>query len=325
MRHILLTLVLLLISISQAWSACRASFSNASPSLGTQVSSFVLNTTEQSSTLNLVLDCDSTLSLLTNDSATLTAVSPTSFVGDRAVMKRIDDTNSTDTIAIKLCGLTSCSAASEVTRIQGYTWSGSVLLTLLGSKRYTLPLFLRTVNGQTVSAGTYQGVLTLNLYYSICADGALFLCGTNQQGNLPLTLTVSMTVANDCTAITAAALNFDSAPVAKSFPTRSGSIGVTCTKGYAYTLGIDNGLYASGAVRRMASGTTNRLSYEIYKGSTTSRWGVSGSERWASAISSAVSTDGTLRTFNYTAQVLPNQTTPPAGTYSDTLTIDIGL
>lgn len=325
MRKVVVTLILLLISIPQAWSACRASFSNASPSLGTQVSSFLLNTTEQTTNLNLLLDCDTTLTLLTNDSATLTSISPTVFVGDRAVMKRIDDTTSTDTIAFKLCGLTSCSAASEVTRIQGYTWTGGVLLTLLGSKRYTLPLYLRTVTGQTVSAGTYQAVLALNLYYSICAEG-LIGCSNNQVGNLPLTLTVNMTVSNDCTAITAPAVAFGSAPVAKSFASISQSITVTCTKGYAYTLGIDNGANASGTTRRMASGTTNRLSYEIYKGSgTTSRWGSTGSERWASAISSAVSTDGTLRTFNYTAQVLPNQTTPPGGTYSDTLTIDIGL
>ncbi len=324
MRKVFFTLILLLITIPQAWSACRASFSNLNPSLGTQVSSFVLNNTEQSTTLNLLLDCDNTLTLLTNDSVTLTAITPTVFVGDRAVMKRTDDPTSTDTIAFKLCGLNSCSAASEVTRIQGYTWNAGVLLTLLGSKRYTLPLYLRTVTGQTVSAGTYQAVMSLNVFYSICEEG-LIGCSKNQSGNLPLTLTVNMTVANDCTTITAPAVAFGSAPVAKSFPTISQSIGVTCTKGYAYTVGINNGVNASGSVRRMASGATNRLSYEIYKGSTTSRWGSTGSERWASAISSAVSTDGTLRTFNYTAQVLPNQTTPPGGAYSDTLTIDIGL
>lgn len=325
MRKVVLTLLLLLISIPQAWSACVASFSNTSPSLGSQVSSFILNSTEQQTQLNLYLDCDATLTLLTSDSATLTAISPTTFVGDRAVMKRIDDTTSTDTIAFKLCGVNPCTAAGEVTRIQGYTWSGGVLLTLLGSKRYTLPLFLRTVTGQTVSAGTYQGVMTLNLYYSICAVG-LIGCSTNQVGNLLMTLTVNMTVSNDCTTITAPNIAFGSAPVAKSFPTISQSIGVTCTKGYAYTVGIDNGANASGTQRRMASGATNRLSYEIYKGSgTTSRWGSVGAERWASAISSAVSTDGTLRTFNYTALVLPTQTTPPGGTYTDTLTIDIGL
>ena len=36
-----------------------------------------------------------------------------------------------------------------------------------------------------------------------------------------------------------------------------------------------------------------------------------------------MSADGLLRTYNYTAQVLTTQTTPPGGTYSDTLTVDI--
>jgi len=77
-------------------------------------------------------------------------------------------------------------------------------------------------------------------------------------------------------------------------------------------------------VRNMASGA-NRLSYEIYKGSTTNRWGVSGAERWASASSSQVSTDGLLRTYNYTARVLSGQSALPAGSYSDTLVVDIAF
>ncbi|MFX4315087.1 fimbrial protein, partial [Enterobacter sp. 63] len=32
-----------------------------------------------------------------------------------------------------------------------------------------------------------------------------------------------------------------------------------------------------------------------------------------------------LRTYNYTAKVLTNQTTPPAGTYSDTLIVDVAF
>jgi hypothetical protein len=52
----------------------------------------------------------------------------------------------------------------------------------------------------------------------------------------------------------------------------------------------------------MVSGS-NYLSYDIYKEATGNRWGGSGSERWTSATSSQVSTDG-LRTYNYTAKVL---------------------
>jgi len=77
-------------------------------------------------------------------------------------------------------------------------------------------------------------------------------------------------------------------------------------------------------VRRMASGN-NRMSYEIYKEATANRWGSSGSERWSSGASSQVSADGLLRSYNYTARVLTNQTTPPAGNYSDTLVVDVAF
>lgn len=326
MRKAILLLIVLLGGINQAWSACTASLSNTAPSLGASVTSFVLNSTEQGVTTNLILQCDSALSLLTNDYVTLTLSGASNIATNRAAMKRTDDLAVTDLIPLKLCGANNCPANSEVTSTNtGYTWNSSMLLTLLGSKRYTLPLYLRTVTGQTVSAGPYQAILNLNVYYSICAVGTILTgCSSLQSGNLPLTLTVNMTVTNDCTAISAPNLNFGSAPLAKNFPTLSGSVGVTCTKGYAYTVGISNGSNPSGNVRQMASGT-NRLSYEIYKGTTTSRWGAVGAERWASVASSAVSTDGLLRTYNFTAQVLPGQNTPPGGTYSDTLLVDLAF
>jgi len=74
----------------------------------------------------------------------------------------------------------------------------------------------------------------------------------------------------------------------------------------------------------MVSGS-NYLSYDIYKEATGNRWGGSGSERWTSATSSQVSADGLLRTYNYTAKVLTNQATPPAGTYTDTLIVDVAF
>ena len=74
----------------------------------------------------------------------------------------------------------------------------------------------------------------------------------------------------------------------------------------------------------MVSGS-NFLSYDIYKEATTNRWGGSGAERWTSATASQVSTDGLLRTYNYTAKVLTSQTTPPAGTYTDTLIVDVAF
>ncbi|CAI8828361.1 hypothetical protein EMIT091MI3_20041 [Kosakonia quasisacchari] len=38
-----------------------------------------------------------------------------------------------------------------------------------------------------------------------------------------------------------------------------------------------------------------------------------------------MSSDGLLRTYNDTAQILTSQATTPGGTYSDTLTVEIAL
>lgn len=325
LKRVLMPLLLLGL-IPEAWSACTTSLTTASPSFGTSVSSFTLNATEQPTSTTLVLDCDSTLTLLTTDTATLTLTGASTLVGSRGAMKRSDNTAITDTIPVKVCGVAGCASGEATNGGTGHTWTGTPLLTLPGVRRYNLPLYLRTVIGQSVSAGPYTGTLFLNLYYSICIVGTVLTgCTTRETGNLTVNLPVSITITNDCTAIAAPAVAFGSAPVAKSFPSISQSITVTCTKDYAYTLGIDNGVNASGTTRRMAGTGSNRLSYEIYKGSTTSRWGSTGAERWGSSVSTQLSSDGTLRTFTYTAQVLPNQTTPPGGTYGDTLTIDIGL
>lgn len=138
------------------------------------------------------------------------------------------------------------------------------------------------------------------------------------------TMQLNLTVTNDCITINAPNVNFGSAPLVKNFPAISQAVSIICTKGSSYTVGINNGSYANGNVRNMASGN-NRLSYEIYKASTTNRWGSVGTERWTSSASSSTSSDGLLRTYNYTAVVLPSQSTPPAGTYTDTVVVDIAF
>jgi len=239
-------------------------------------------------------------------------------------MKRTDNAAITDVIPTRLCGLSGCASSSEVQISKSYTWSGNTLLGLLGSKQYNIPLYFRTVAGQNVTAGPYQVQLTFSINYSVCSVGALGVCTINQTGTATTTILLDMTVTNDCSAMTTPDVNFNSAPLVQSFPTVSQAIAVTCTKGSTYTIGINNGANALNNVRRMVSGS-NYLSYDIYKEATGNRWGGSGSERWTSATSSQVSADGLLRTYNYTAKVLTNQATPPAGTYTDTLIVDVAF
>lgn len=320
MRRLLIALLLL--CSGGSWAACTVSTVNAS--FGSVTSFALSGTGEVETTGTLVVTCDTVLNLLTNDSVTLNYTSASVFANSRATMKRTDNAAITDVIPTRLCGASGCGGNSEIQISKAYTWSGNTLLGLLGSRRYNIPLYFRTVMGQNVTAGPYQVLLTFSINYNVCAVGAGGLCLTPQTGTATTSILLNMTVTNDCSTMTTPDVNFNSAPLVQNFPTVSQSIAVTCTKGSTYTIGINNGANALNNVRRMVSGS-NFMSYDIYKEATSNRWGGSGSERWASASSSQVSTDGLLRTYNYSAKVLTSQATPPAGTYTDTLIVDVAF
>lgn len=70
----------------------------------------------------------------------------------------------------------------------------------------------------------------------------------------------------------------------------------------------------------------NYLEYEIYKSSSTERWGSAGAERreQSDVDTGDVIPDGiTPQNYNYRAQIMTSQTTPPAGTYTDSIIVDV--
>lgn len=315
-KRIVLLLCLLILG-STAKAACTAA-TNGSATFGS-ITSFGINGAAQNTSTALTLSCDTVLNLLTSDFVTLTYLSASPLSGTRAGMQRSGTAE--DTVPVMLCIASGC--GSEITTGGSATWSDSTLLNLLGNKTYSLPVYFRTIPGASIAAGNYQTTLTLRLNWSICSLGVA-ACLLAQTGSATLTVNVMLVVTSDCSTITAPAVNFNSAALVVNFPVVSQTISLTCTKGSTYTVGINNGNYASGSVRNMASGN-NRLSYELYKGTTSNRWGVSGTERWASASATSVSTDGLLRMFSYTAKVLSGQSTPAVGSYSDTLVVDVAF
>lgn len=323
MRSLLLAGLLLLPSLGYA--ACSLPASSAS--FGS-VSTFVANTTISSVTTNANVNCGSgsAVSLLGNNQITFQLTGATNSNGTRGILKRSGDTGS-DNVPVRLCTDSAC--ASELT-IGGtpFVYGSQTLINLaglLGSLNFAIPVYLRTVPGQVVAAGTYQVTLNMAVTYRICtsiAIGGLCLSEQNGSGVIPINLTAILT--NDCTTITSPNISFGSAPLAGSFSAVTQTINVLCSKGSTYTVGLSNGSYPVGSVRNMASGA-NRLSYEIYKGSSSNRWGSAGTERWSSTISSAVSADGLTRGYNYTARILTSQSTPPAGNYSDSVVVDLSF
>ncbi|WHS99427.1 MAG: hypothetical protein LZT29_02429 [Pantoea stewartii] len=324
MKTLMLLLCLLLLP-SLSYAACALPASSAS--FGS-VTTFVANTTVSSTSTNADVNCGagSALSLLSNNQITFQLTSASNANGTRGILKRSGDTDS-DNIPVRLCTDSAC--ASELT-IGGpaFVYNSATLINLaglLGSLNFAIPVYLRTLTGQTVAAGTYTVTLNMTVTYNICTSvSAVGLCLTPQTGSGVIPITVTVVLSNDCTAITAPNISFGSAPLVASFGSVSQTINVLCSKGSTYTVGLSNGNNAVSSVRNMASGT-NRLSYEIYKGTTSNRWGPSGTERVSSTAADTVSTDGLTRSYNYTARVLTTQNTPPAGNYTDSVVVDIAF
>lgn len=319
MRKLYWWLLLLVGGMSPtAWGACTVTMANAA--FGSH-SSIVINSTAQPASANLVVACNSAVSLLGNDTITLQLTGATATANSRATLKHTT-TSIADVVPVRVCGKANCADNSEIAINGTYSWTGSVLLTLLATRTYTIPIYFLTVPGQQVNGGDYTVTLNFNVGYSICAILGI-ACDVSTTN--PRTSQLTLNVAKDCSAITAPAVGFGSAPLVKNFPTISQNIVVTCTKGSTFTIGINDGIYVNGGVRYMANtaSTSVRMAYEIYKGATTSRWGSSGAERRSSS-EGTLSADNMTRTFNYTAKILTNQATPSvAGDYKDTLTVDI--
>ncbi len=202
--------------------------------------------------------------------------------------------------------------------------NGNNVLTLLnGGSGAQVPIYLATTPGPNMPAGTYTDTLQLTWQYQNICEGLVNLAGlclgTLNNGTVTRTLTVSMTVTNDCT-ITAPSVNFGSAPLVSAFPTVSQAISLRCTQGMVYTVGLSAGSNPAGGRRQMASGS-NRLAYDLFKADNT----VWGSTTTARAASPGAADGTTLQTIPYTATIYQSQTTPPAGTYTDNVVVDVSF
>lgn len=301
------------------WAACNATMQNAS--FGSQTS-FVINSTVQTTSANLVVTCGIVLaSLLTTDTISAKLNSASSSSGTQAAMK---NTANTDLEPMNMCKASNCTPTTPIGSTINY--SSTDLINLLGGNVFTIPIYFKTTTGQNLSAGTYNVTLNLTINWNICGLlGVGNVCLNQQTGSTTLSPTVTLIVTNDCSTITAPNIDFGSAPLVNSFPNVSQTISITCTKGSLYNVGINNGVNAVSNVRNMKHGS-GLISYDIYQGTTTTRWGSSGSELWSSANSTTVSADQLTRTYNYVAKMLTGQTTPSQpGSYTNKLVVNVAF
>ena len=219
------------------------------------------------------------------------------------------------------------SIAKPITRGQAFDFSSNGLLGATAPSM--IPLYFTTA-ANNVAAGVYTETLNVRWDWSYCTGlGVLGIClGYDTGSNKISTLTVSMTVANDCT-ISAPSISFGSAPVVSAFSTVSQTVSVNCTKGSAYTVGLGDGTHpvSVGGRRQMMSGG-NYLAYDIFQSAGTTRWGSVGAARRASTtaeVNPGTGLGSGSQIFNYNARIYTDQATPPAGNYSDSVVLDVSF
>lgn len=125
---------------------------------------------------------------------------------------------------------------------------------------------------------------------------------------------VSATVANTCT-VSAAALNFGSYAVTSASAATT-TVTVTCTNGTTYHVALNDGVNFD-ATRRMVSGVTNFLAYELYTDA-------GHATRWGSTEGTDVDDtgDGSAQALTVYGLV-PSGQFVTAGSYSDTINVTV--
>ncbi|MFJ2455890.1 spore coat protein U domain-containing protein [Pseudomonas protegens] len=308
----------------QAQALCRT-VSTAPAGFGTVSSILVRTTSQASSTTNAGLSCTGSLLTLlaTNDHFYATITSGTSgMVGSTG-----------DVISYTLYA--DKSTSYPITRGVQFDFARNSIIDLLGllgspTVAKTVPIYLGTLTGSNVAAGVYTESLSIFWSWNYCAGiGALGACLGRDIGSGTQSLTVNMTVSNDCV-ITAPNISFGSAPVVSAFATVTGqTINLACTKGSAYTVGLSDGQQpVSAGGRRQMISDSNYLAYDIFKSAGSTRWGSVGSARRSSADAEVNPGNGLgtgSQIFNYNARIYTDQNTPPAGTYIDNVVLDVGF
>jgi spore coat protein U-like protein len=98
-----------------------------------------------------------------------------------------------------------------------------------------------------------------------------------QASSASSSLTVTANVVKNCTITTAPVAfgNYDSVAANATAPLDGiGTVTVTCTKGAAAKVGLNDGSNAQGTTRRMSQGATDHLTYELYRDTgRATRWG----------------------------------------------------
>ncbi len=191
-----------------------------------------------------------------------------------------------------------------------------VSLNVVGSGTAQRTLYAQLASGQqTRPSGSYQtsfGGFATKSHAYVAAGSCAAIGTTNQQSIAAFTVTAT---AIDICTLSAGTLNFGAIPATSTAIDASATLTARCSAATPYTISLNGGLTGATnpAARKMAQGG-NELTYGIYSDAARS-------QVWGSTLNvDVVSGSGTGN-----AVVIPvygrvqQQSTPPVGTYTDTV------
>jgi spore coat protein U-like protein len=155
----------------------------------------------------------------------------------------------------------------------------------------------------------------------IAVAGTALLSGAATAAQVSDNLAVTADITGTCTITSAATLAFGTNTSTGSNIDAQQNISVNCTSGVDYTIGMNNGANALGLVRRMASGG-NFMTYDVYTAATrlpAESVSAVGTAAPANFIGTGTGGAQTITVFGR----VPSQSTPPVGTYTDTLVVTL--
>jgi spore coat protein U-like protein len=194
----------------------------------------------------------------------------------------------------------------------------NVTIARQSSTQGSATMYGRVVNGQTTAVpGAYQDSFAGN-HTAITINES----GTTPPGSCSTSIltafpfSVTATVTSQCS-VSASTLDFGTVGLLLANTDNTSALTVQCASGVAYQVGLDNGQHAAGNTRRL-QGPGGLISYELYRNSTrTQRWGTT-----LNTDTVTGSGNGSNQSITVYGRV-PNQTTPSAGTYNDTITVTV--
>ena len=205
------------------------------------------------------------------------------------------------------------------------------VLLIGGSQTITTTLYGRIPAQTALNAGTYTNRFTAAADTRIEFRYAEQLLGTppmpasctsggdaGTPSSFPFT--VNGSVPNTCTLTPKPVpdLAFGNVPgLITSNVDRTTDIGLVCTGRTAWQIGLNNGLNASGSIRRMRNAGGQFVTYELYRNTgRTLRWG-----NTLGTDTQAGTGTGTAQSQTVFGRVAPQ--TPNVGSYSDTVTVTV--